>query len=91
MKPLNEYPTPLADAVAYYSNDTQYGCGGYIVDKEDAQHLERKLALCRDALEKLTRYVKVARAGDSPLIHKHVVEWIDESIMESEQALDQTK
>ena len=53
MKPLNEYPTPLADAVAYYSNDTQYGCGGYIVDKEDAQHLERKLALCRDALKSI--------------------------------------
>ena len=49
------------------------------------------LTMCRLALEKLTRYIKVARAGDSPLIHKHVIEWIDESIVQAETALAATE
>ena len=56
MKPLNSYPTPLTDAaekesIAAYENEREAGwppfpCDGY----DHARDLERRLALCRDAL-----------------------------------------
>ena len=39
------------NANQYYSTDTQYGLGGYVVDSADSRDLERRLALCRDALK----------------------------------------
>ena len=53
MKQLHEYETPLTDeAEIDNSHFADYGSGpsGYVVG-EFARGLERKLAMCRDALE----------------------------------------
>jgi len=56
MTAIHEYPTPLTDAaekesIAAYENEREAGwppfpCDGY----DHARDLERRLALCRDAL-----------------------------------------
>ena len=44
MKPLDEYPTPLTDA------------SGIWISVAFARDLERKLAICRDALKAISKY-----------------------------------
>lgn len=52
MKKLNEYETPETDAK--YTDD--YYLNGY-VDEDHARDLERRLAMCRDALKELMPFV----------------------------------
>mgnify|MGYP000662099885 CR=1 FL=1 len=79
MKQLNEYETPETREKSYYSNDTQYGCGGYVVDVEDSQHLERKLEMCRDAL------------ADVIANYNGQMDCLDGTINDVKEALEQTK
>lgn len=55
MTPLHEIPTPLTDA---FYNDVRSVSAPSISDF--ARDLERKLALCRDALERIQRNAEIA-------------------------------
>jgi len=60
MKKLNEYETPETDAK--YTDD--YYLNGY-VDEDHARDLERRLAMCRDALRGLLDCISETRGKDA--------------------------
>ena len=65
MKPLNDYPTPETDNAAYdvTNADAEWGqtreksTGGSHCCADLARDLERRLALCRDALKEISETV----------------------------------
>ena len=54
MTALHEYPTPLTDAVAAHKDDMGQPWAKTLLRMLDhARELERRLALCRDALDSI--------------------------------------
>lgn len=97
MKPLDQYETPLTDAMEsiyrypeYHEGATKY------VDREKCREVERRLAACREALEEMIRCHQIAHkqwrgfnmlnAGE-----KLAYEILRDAIIECEKTLTLTK
>ena len=88
MKQLHEYETPLTDeAEIDNSHFADYGSGpsGYVVG-EFARGLERKLALCRDALKDISAIAEnTARNEEDQITQNAIIEAALEAIEATEQ------
>ena len=79
MKNLNEYETPITDDLEYHT-----GQGVYVVNSVRSRDLERKLAMCRDALSEIAAF-RTMKSNDAGAVISEDAKDI------ATEALDQTK
>ena len=81
MKNLNEYETPITNncSADYQSHSVYHQRDEF---HKLAMEFERKLAMCRDALESVLDYIDACTITESP-------DW--QSLLDAREALDQTR